>query len=126
MIQRKAARFCLNRYQRMDSVTEMLQHLNWKPLASRRRATRLSTFSKVFNREESLDDLSSLVIQAPYIGLRNANPLRVQSFTCRKDIGHYSFIPRSIREWNSLPPEILNLNNIKYPSKFRDLLLDVF
>jgi hypothetical protein len=126
MIQRKAARFCLNRYQRMDSVTEMLQQLNWKPLASRRRASRLSTFSKVFNREESLDDLSYLVIPAPYVGLRNANPLRIQSITCRKNIGHYSFIPRSIREWNSLPPEILNLNNILCSSDFRDLLQNAF
>ena len=125
MIQRKAARFCLNRYQRMDSVTEMLQQLNWKPLATRRRASRLSTFSKVYNREESLDDLSSLVIPAPYGGLRNANPLRIQSITCGKNIGHYSFIPRSIREWNSLPPEILNLNKIRCSSDFRDLLLNV-
>jgi hypothetical protein len=124
MIQRKAARFCLNRYQKLDSVTDMLQQLNWKSLASRRRANRLSAFSKVFNREESLNDLSSLVIQAPYNGLRNANLLRIQSITCRKNIGHYSFIPRSIREWNSLPPEILNLNNIQCSSYFRDLLLD--
>jgi ribonucleases P/MRP protein subunit RPP40 len=124
MIQRKAARFCLNRYQKMDSVTDMLQQLNWKPLASRRKASRLAAFSKVFNRDESLDDLSSLVIQAPYNGLRNANPLRIQSLTCRKNIGHYSFIPRSIREWNMLPPEILNLNNIQCPSDFRELLLD--
>jgi Reverse transcriptase (RNA-dependent DNA polymerase)/Endonuclease-reverse transcriptase len=124
MIQRKAARFCLNRYQKMDSVTDMLQQLNWKPLASRRKASRLAAFSKVFNRDESLEDLSSLVIQAPYNALRNTNPLRIQSVTCRKNIGHYSFIPRSIREWNSLPPEILNLNSIQCPSDFRDLLLD--
>jgi len=124
MIQRKAARFCLNRYQRMDSVTDMLQQLNWQPLASRRRASRLSAFSKVFNREESLNDLSCLVIPGVHSGLRNANPLRIQSITCRKNIGHYSFIPRSIRDWNSLPLHILNQNNIQCPSHFRDLLLN--
>jgi hypothetical protein len=124
MIQRKAARFCLNRYQRMDSVTDMLQQLNWQPLASRRRASRLSAFSKVFNREESLNDLSCLVIPGVHTGLRNANPLRIQSITCRKNIGHYSFIPRSIRDWNSLPLHILNQNNIQCPSHFRDLLLN--
>src|ERR1041385_5776421 len=58
MIQHRAARFCLNRYQKMDSVTEMLQQLNWTPLATRRKASRLAAFSKVFNREECLQDLT--------------------------------------------------------------------
>src|SRR5207245_10630577 len=46
MVQRKAARFCLNRYQKMDSVSTMIEELSWSSLASRHKASRLSYFCK--------------------------------------------------------------------------------
>jgi len=112
MVQRKAARFCLNRYKKVDSVSTMLQELNWKPLTLRRKATRLSIFSKVYNNMDSLQDLSSYIQKAPCEKLRNAHPFRVQSINCHKNIGHYSFLPRTIREWNALPSNILSEENI--------------
>ena len=54
MVQWKAARFCLNRYQKIDSVSSMIQELNWSSLAEYRKASRLSSFCKVFNNEDSI------------------------------------------------------------------------
>src|SRR5882757_10579548 len=48
-IQRKAARFCLNQYQQRSSVSNMIEELNWDSLAMRRKASRLSTFQRVYN-----------------------------------------------------------------------------
>ena len=124
MVQRKAARFCLNRYQKMDSVSAMIQELNWNSLAERRKASRLSSFCKVFNNEESLHDLNSHITRAPLEMLRHGHNFRVQSINCRKNIGHYSFLPRSIRDWNSLPPGFMNEEVIEDPSHFRSLLID--
>ena len=41
MIQRRAARNACNRYHNISSVTEMVGHLSWEPLATRRRNMRL-------------------------------------------------------------------------------------
>jgi hypothetical protein len=123
MIQRRAARFCLNRYQRLDSVSAMLDELKWDSLASRRKASRLSAFCRVFNHQGGLEDLSSHIVQAP-TGLRYSHSLRLQSMTCHLNYGHYSFIPRSIRDWNSLPSHVVNETTVKDISNFRSVLLD--
>jgi Reverse transcriptase (RNA-dependent DNA polymerase)/Endonuclease-reverse transcriptase len=122
MIQRRAARFCLNRYQRMDSVSSMIDELQWDSLAARRKASRLSTFCRVFNNQDGLTDLNSHIVRAPQ-NLRNSHQFKVHSITCRQNYGHYSFIPRSIRDWNSLPADIASQKNICDPPNFRSLLL---
>ena len=47
LVQRRAAQFTLGRYRRTSSVNAMLTRLNWEPLGSRRRATRLLMFYKI-------------------------------------------------------------------------------
>ena len=41
IIQRRAARYTCNRWHNISSVTEMVGHLDWEPLATRRRNMRL-------------------------------------------------------------------------------------
>ena len=123
MVQRKAARFCLNRYQKTDSVSSMLEELQWDSLTTRRGASRLTVFHRAYNNEGCLYDLSSKITPAPDYRLRNSNPFRVNSITCKKNIGHYSFLPRSIREWNALPSTILNNSSVHNTELFRSLLL---
>ena len=48
-IQRRAARFVLNRYQKKDSVTSMLKELKWDTLQERRRQARLNMMFKIHN-----------------------------------------------------------------------------
>ncbi len=106
-VQRKAARFCINQYGQTDSVTTMLSELGWPSLADRRKAARLSIFSRAFSGDPALPDICSKIIPAPLDSLRNTHPYRVQSIPCRKTTAHNSFLPRTIREWNSLPPHQL-------------------
>ena len=47
MVQRRAARFVLARYERKSSVTKMLRQLQWETLAHRRIAARLSMFYQI-------------------------------------------------------------------------------
>ena len=124
MVQRRAARFCLGRYGKTDSVTEMINELHWESLADRRKAGRLSVFLRVYNDDECLADLSQKIVKAPMGRLRNYNPFRVQSINCRRDVGQYSFLPRSIRDWNKLTPEILNPNNMENSKSFRLSMLN--
>ena len=49
MVQRRAARFVLNDYKPLSSVTSMVSQLGWKPLAERRREHRLSLLYKIIN-----------------------------------------------------------------------------
>ena len=48
-VRRRAARFVLNDYKPLSSVTSMASKLGWKPLADRRREHRLSLLYKIIN-----------------------------------------------------------------------------
>src|SRR5580698_8735585 len=102
----------------------MLQELKWNSLAHRRRANRLCVFSKVYNNQTHLEDLSSHLHRAPCEHLRHTHAFRVQSITCHKNIGHYSFLPRSIRDWNSLPKDTLTNSNLEDISLLRSSILN--
>lgn len=49
MIQRKAARFCMNNYRRESSVTELIETRGWDSLQLRRKQARLSLMCKLSN-----------------------------------------------------------------------------
>ena len=49
MVQRRAAGFVTNNYYWKDSVTDMLQHLQWEPLQDIRNSFRAITMYKIVN-----------------------------------------------------------------------------
>ena len=61
MVQRKAARFCLSRYRKTDSVTDMLHILKWDSLTLRRKGSRLHAFSNIYHERQSPDVLKSYI-----------------------------------------------------------------
>ena len=124
MVQRREESFCLNKYQKTDSVSSMITKLNWNSLSARRRASRLSVFCKAYKGDECLQDISSKLLKAPCEKLRHAQPFRVQYLNCHKNIGHYSFIPRTIRDWNCLPQNLINQELIDNPPSFRATILN--
>ena len=113
----------MNDYDRSHSVSQMIEELGWDSLASRRRANRLSVFAKAYNECDSLRDISLLITKAHMPSLRAPNLYRVNQIHCRKNIGHYSFTPRSIQEWNALPKNILNNETSVDPILLRSKLL---
>ena len=54
MVQRRSARFALNRWDRTDSVTQMLSELEWCPLQERRKTSRLIMMFKITQELETV------------------------------------------------------------------------
>ena len=70
MVQRRAARFVLGRYDRTDSVSEMLDELKWKPLEFRRKVARLCQLFKLYNRINNVN-IDSILLVPNHIGFRD-------------------------------------------------------
>ena len=104
MVQRRAARFVYNDYDWTSSVTEMLQTLGWRSLLQRRADLRLILFYKCLHGLVAVDLSPGLIPQRRCT--RRSHPM---SFILPSETTKYlqqSFLPRTIAQWNSLPPEI--------------------
>jgi hypothetical protein len=103
MVQRRAARFTLNRYERRSSVTDMLKELQWDSLEQRRARIRATLFYKIQH--------SLVAIQPPSFIIPNPRfnpdyPHRIFKSYHGTHSYRNSFFPRTITTWNSLPPSI--------------------
>lgn len=107
MVQRRAARFTLNRYHNTSSVSDMLDQLAWTPLAQRRVVSRLCLVYKMCH------GLVAIPLQ-PYLPpplriSRHCHSLSYARFSPRSDFFKYSCFPRTIVQWNALPELIVTL-----------------
>ena len=104
-IQRQAARFVLQRYQRRDSVTSMLKELEWKSLEWRNAAS-LAMLYKIQHNMVAInpsDYLASMITS----NTKNYHPNKLKTITsCTQPYGN-SFVPRTVYLWNSLPVLVL-------------------
>jgi hypothetical protein len=102
MVQRRAARYVKNKYHNRSSVTDMLADLEWKSLKERRKEARLIMLYKVINNKVALD--SSQLKPSNSTSTRNSHNLTYKIPYCRTQYRQQSFFPRTIKDWNSLPP----------------------
>ena len=102
-IQRRAARYSLCRYDRIDSVTEMLKELNWETLAERRQRSRLTMLYKMTHGLASVEHTEHLKPIQRVTKHLSENAFQVPY--SKSNYGKFAFFPRTIREWNSLPKE---------------------
>ncbi len=104
MVQRRAARYVCNNYSRQESVTKMLEHLKWRSLEQRRADIRLILFYKIVHGLVAVDIKDQLM---PALRLtRHSHPM---AFIIPSESAQYiqkSFLPRTIAQWNMLPPHI--------------------
>jgi hypothetical protein len=104
MVQRRSARFTLNRYRNMSSVGEMLSELNWTTLETRRRNARLTMLYKMINGHVATDHLQ---FATPVSRPNRAAPSYGFLVPYSRTVYHQqAYFPRTIRDWNSLPPDI--------------------
>ena len=103
MIQHRAARFVLNkpwnRHHR-DSITDMLNELNWPSLHERRKQARLILLYKIVNHlllvpNRCLPSLNQTATRAYHNQKFNHIQSSVNTYL-------YSFLPRTIPHWNDL------------------------
>lgn len=115
-IQRRAARFILSNFRSSDSVTAMLNKLNLPPLATRRRVARLKFLYLMhrnyfnFNTEQYLKPRLSRTV-------RSSHPNQLMPILTRLNTFKHSFLPNTIEDWNSLPPEITKSDSLAHFEK---------
>ena len=114
MIQHRAARFVLNKpwhrsNQNHDSITDMLTSLEWPTLQNRRTIARLTFLFKIVRNLLAIPD-HCLPSPTPVSSTRAQHPLKLTQLQTRVDVYKYSFLPRTIIQWNSL--QIPNIDTI--------------
>ena len=101
-------------------MTEMQEDLRWPILETHRKYMRLVMFYKIVNKEIDMT-LPSYIRRSNGAIAKNFIPLQPKLDCCK-----FSFYPRTIVEWNILPPELKSqttLNSFKLALR-RHLKLD--
>jgi hypothetical protein len=106
-VQRRAARYVCKNFSRFDSVTQMISELGWEALSTRRYYARLKTMFKIICDNEAFKDLKVNLQPANYIG-RHDHHCKIREINVSSDSEKYSFMCRTIRDWNMLPASIFN------------------
>ena len=103
MVQRRAARFVLNRYHYTSSVDNMLRELEWPTLQQRREDMRLTMMYKLHNNVVPFPTQTYIT---PVIGSTRVHSGGYQVPYSRLEDHKQSFFPRTVRAWNTLPESI--------------------
>ncbi len=104
-VQRRAARFVSSRYHNTSSVSDMLQTLNWPSLEIRKTRTRLIMFYKIIHSVVAIQPPINLLIPADP-RTRQCNIHSFKHIHTNKDSYQFSFYPRTVIQWNLLPPSV--------------------
>jgi hypothetical protein len=110
MIQHRAARFVTKDYSRTEgSITRIMDKLKWPTLESRRKQIRLTTMFKIQNQSVAITTPEYIQRQVAST-TRQYHPAKYRIMKNRTDTYKYSFWPRTISEWNSLPHQTLDIS----------------
>ena len=105
-VQRKAARFILNDYNKDSSVSKMIKKLNLDSIELRRKVKKLKLMHSMASQKTFL---SNAIKPASYgRDIIKFKPIHahIQSYAV-------SFIPLVINQWNKLPVAMLNVDDAK-------------
>ena len=105
MVQRRAARFVTNRYHNTSSVNSMLSSLNWPTLQQRRSNIRMCMVFKIIHQLVAIPQENYFTPKCRLTS--NQHPHTFLQYQTTRDYFKYSFFPRSIPQWNSLPMNIV-------------------
>ena len=105
-----------NRYHNISSVGEMLDQLGWESLQNRRQMLRLSMMYKIHNGLVAMDPqghMTPIRRKSRFVHTLGYEVPRSQS----TNYHHYSFFPRTIRDWNRLPETTVQAPNLRTLSR---------
>jgi len=129
-IQRRAALICTGAFKRTGSIL-LLKEIGWQQLNTRRTKAKLILLYKIINNLSPAylkDLLPNLVRDATNHNLRHGNDFRIPRtrLTCTSS----SFIPSTLRLWNTTDPGIKNstsLSSLKHKLKHKkEFLVSVY
>ena len=111
-VQRRAARFVCNDFRSRSEgcVSEMINQLQWPSLETRRRVHRVTVL-----QQARLGHLSMPVHELLHPVRRLSRHVHSQAYAvpaANKNCYKFSYIPRTIVDWNSLPDHIVNIDTI--------------
>jgi hypothetical protein len=119
-VQRRAARFVKNNYDKRSSVTKMMDDLSWPTLATRRKISRLSLFYKAY--EGHLAIPVRKLLHPVTRSTRNTHSKAFIPPQPSKDLYKFSFLPRAVNEWNSLSESTITTPEPKlFKAKLQEL-----
>jgi hypothetical protein len=112
-VQNRSARFVTGDYKSKSpgSMTNMLKKLGWESLQSRRKCKRLATLQKSITGHLSIP-VGNLLQPAPRAS-RHTNSKAFATFSASKDCFKNSYFPRTVRDRNVLPEDIINIEEPK-------------
>ena len=111
MVQRRSARFVLRRYHYMSSVGSMISQLGWETLQVRRAKTRLVLLYKATHQLIAVD--CHLYLIPIILPTRQCHSQTYRQISTRTNYHKYSFYPRTIPQWNSLPASIAEAPSVE-------------
>lgn len=92
-IQRRAARFVVSDYNYSNSITSILNRLNWFSLATRRQVSRLMMFYKIVHRFIALDLPNEIVLSNT---ITRGHNMRYRTPFYRVDVYKNSFFQQQL------------------------------
>ncbi len=89
----------------------MLNELQWDTLELRQKILSMRTFYSIVNNELGIDG-GRYLTQPDYISSRLDHTKKFKQISAKNDAHKWSFFPRCIKTWNSLPLEIVSMNSV--------------
>ena len=110
-VQRRGARFVCNNYtdRTPGCVTAMLNNLEWIPLSTRRYHQRLIMLYKI---QHFTVDIGQFNILRPGDS-RTRGAYRLYQIPAVQSVYKFSFFPRTIQDWNSLPTYVTDCTSLE-------------
>lgn len=109
----------------LDSPSEMINELGWETLATRRKNDRLCNYFRVMEGNDGWRELNGKTkVDSALRGCRGAHKRKVVVLGSKKDVGKYSFLNRTGRDWNSVDARVFDgsdINVYKFRKNIRDL-----
>ena len=111
-VQRRVAIFTLNRYDKYQSVTSMLDELDWPTLQTRRNQLKLMMLFKITHVLVHVQNSLSLTYPSPD-NILHGHTFKFTQPATRADCYKFSFFPSTISLWNTLPPSVVRAETLR-------------
>ena len=118
-VQRRASRCALGISGRDMSCEERLKYLKWPTLEQRRSFSLLTECYKTINQLNGLDPLEYFTFAHEYRPLRANHRFKLKCKLAKLNCYKYSFFIRIVNDWNKLPREVAESENLNV---FKDRL----
>ena len=95
-----------------DSITNILENLQWPTLQERRKSARLVLLYKVLHDLLIIPNCY-LPFKSTVLRTRHSHNFKLVPYQPRIDVYKYSFLPRTVPEWNRLDAEIIETDCVE-------------